>query len=287
MDGRTVVVSGAAGGIGAAVARRFAAAGATLVLGDLNAVALEDARRRAGGAHHGARAHLRRQRAGRLREPHGHGGRRRRPRRRRRQRGRRLDRGPQRPDHRGGVGQGPRRQSQGHLLLLPLRDPAPQEDRGLHRQSELRRRGRRHAGDGRLHGLQGRREPAHQVAGPRARPGPGALRRRVPGRRHDAHARGPGARLRRRRPRGLLQAPAGQLPAGRQGALHHARAGRRAHLLPRRAPRRRPSPGRSSASTTAPPPATATSDACVTAARLRRHDIDPVTSRKESAPDNG
>ena len=41
MDGRTVVVSGAAGGIGAAAARRFAAAGATMVLGDLNAVALE------------------------------------------------------------------------------------------------------------------------------------------------------------------------------------------------------------------------------------------------------
>ena len=42
VDGATVVVSGAAGGIGAAVARRFAAAGATLVLGDLNAVALEE-----------------------------------------------------------------------------------------------------------------------------------------------------------------------------------------------------------------------------------------------------
>jgi len=39
---RTVVVTGAAGGIGAAVARRFAAAGAILVLGDLNAVALEE-----------------------------------------------------------------------------------------------------------------------------------------------------------------------------------------------------------------------------------------------------
>jgi len=41
-DGTTVVITGAAGGIGAAVSRRFAAAGATLVLGDLNAVALEE-----------------------------------------------------------------------------------------------------------------------------------------------------------------------------------------------------------------------------------------------------
>ncbi|MEI6727562.1 MAG: SDR family NAD(P)-dependent oxidoreductase, partial [Actinomycetes bacterium] len=41
-DGKTVVITGAAGGIGAAVSRRFAAAGATLVLGDLNAVALEE-----------------------------------------------------------------------------------------------------------------------------------------------------------------------------------------------------------------------------------------------------
>jgi NAD(P)-dependent dehydrogenase (short-subunit alcohol dehydrogenase family) len=42
MSEKTVVIAGAAGGIGAAVARRFAAAGTTLVLGDVNAVALEE-----------------------------------------------------------------------------------------------------------------------------------------------------------------------------------------------------------------------------------------------------
>jgi NAD(P)-dependent dehydrogenase (short-subunit alcohol dehydrogenase family) len=41
-SGRTVVITGAAGGVGAAAARRFAEAGDKLVLGDLNAVALED-----------------------------------------------------------------------------------------------------------------------------------------------------------------------------------------------------------------------------------------------------
>ena len=59
-----------------------------------------------------------------------------------------------------------------------------------------------------------------------------------PGRRDDADAGGPGARLRRRRPRGLLQAPAGQLPAARQGALHHARGGApsSSSTSPRRSP---------------------------------------------------
>jgi NAD(P)-dependent dehydrogenase (short-subunit alcohol dehydrogenase family) len=42
MNGKTVVITGAAGGVGGATARRFAEAGATLVLGDLNAAALED-----------------------------------------------------------------------------------------------------------------------------------------------------------------------------------------------------------------------------------------------------
>ena len=42
MSSRTVVVTGAAGGVGAAVARRFSEAGATLVLGDLDAVRLEE-----------------------------------------------------------------------------------------------------------------------------------------------------------------------------------------------------------------------------------------------------
>ncbi|HMK93651.1 MAG TPA: SDR family oxidoreductase [Thermoleophilia bacterium] len=42
VNGKTVVVTGAAGGIGAAVARRFAEGGATLVLGDVDAVALEE-----------------------------------------------------------------------------------------------------------------------------------------------------------------------------------------------------------------------------------------------------
>ncbi|MBW2493209.1 MAG: SDR family oxidoreductase [Deltaproteobacteria bacterium] len=40
-SGKTAIVTGAAGGIGAATARRFAEAGAALILGDLNGAALE------------------------------------------------------------------------------------------------------------------------------------------------------------------------------------------------------------------------------------------------------
>jgi NAD(P)-dependent dehydrogenase (short-subunit alcohol dehydrogenase family) len=42
MSGTTVVITGAGGGVGSAAARRFAAAGATLVLGDLDGVRLEE-----------------------------------------------------------------------------------------------------------------------------------------------------------------------------------------------------------------------------------------------------
>ena len=42
MTGKTVVISGAGGGVGTATARRFAAAGAALVLGDIDAVRLEE-----------------------------------------------------------------------------------------------------------------------------------------------------------------------------------------------------------------------------------------------------
>lgn len=42
MSGKTLVVTGAAGGIGAAVSRRFAEGGASLVLADLDGVALEE-----------------------------------------------------------------------------------------------------------------------------------------------------------------------------------------------------------------------------------------------------
>ena len=119
-----------------------------------------------------------------------------------------------------------------------------------------------HARDGGLHGLQGRREPAHQVARPRAGPRPRARQRRLSGRRHDADAAVPGRHLRRRRPRGLLQPPARQL---------RRRASGRASSGPTRWPsssstwparRRRRSPARSCRSTSARARATATPSTC-------------------------
>ena len=60
LDGRTVLITGAAGGIGAATARRLAAAGARLVLADLD-----------GGAVEKLAAELERRRGGRRRHPPG------------------------------------------------------------------------------------------------------------------------------------------------------------------------------------------------------------------------
>lgn len=50
MDGRSVVITGGAGGIGRALARRFIASGASVVLGDCSRQALEGAGRELGGA---------------------------------------------------------------------------------------------------------------------------------------------------------------------------------------------------------------------------------------------
>ena len=254
MSGKTVVVTGAAGGVGdggrAPVRRGRRDAGPRRPQRGRARGSLRPARR----AHRGPRRHLRRQQRRRHREPHGRGGGRDRAHRRARQHRRPVGRGPDRGHVRGGLGPGRGREPQGHVLRLQPRHPGAQEDPGLHHQPELGRRARRDAGDGRLHGVQGRRERDDQGARHRAGAAPGPGQRRLPGRHHDADAAVPGRHLRRRRPRGLLQAPARQLLPGRQGALHHAGGGRgaRSSSSPRR--RRRRSPAPTSPSTSAPRP---------------------------------
>ena len=54
LNGKTAVITGAASGIGLATAQAFAAAGASLVLGDINIAAGEDAARQLNAAGHKA-----------------------------------------------------------------------------------------------------------------------------------------------------------------------------------------------------------------------------------------
>ncbi len=151
-------------------------------------------------------------------------------------------------------------QPQGHVLLLPLRHPRAAQDAGLHRQHLLRRRCGGHARDGDLHGLQGRREPAHQVARARARPRPRARQRGLSGRRHDAHAALPGRHLRRAAtPRATSSACwAATRRASAPGSSAPTRWPSWSATWPAR--RRRPSPAPSCRSTSERARATATPD---------------------------
>ena len=168
MNGKTAVITGAAGGIGAAVARRFAEAGYTLVLGDLNAVALEEL---AGELAALTTVHALTCDVSKPAECENlmataaaDAG--------------RLD---VLVNTAGVWTEGPSDETteeewdrtidvnlKGTFFCCRHAIPQLKKTRGLHRQPEQRRRRRRHARDGRLHGLQGRRLAAHQVARARA-----------------------------------------------------------------------------------------------------------------------
>ena len=221
--------------------------------------------RRGRRARHGPRRHDlphrgRRHRGARLRAHGGGDGRRGRPSRRARQLRRTLGRGPERHHDRSRLGPCRLGQPQGHLLLLPLRHPRAAQDAGLHRQPLIGRRRGRHARDGDLHGLQGRREPAHQVTRARARPRPRARQRRLPRRRHVAHAALPGRHV---RPAATPTATSNGCWAATRRASGHGSSGPTrwpSSSATWRARRRRPSPAPWCRSTSERARATATPD---------------------------
>ena len=133
--------------------------------------------------------------------------------------------------------------------------PHLERTRGLHRQPFVRRRSRRHGRDRDLQRVEGRRLAPHEVARARAGAEGRPRERRLPERRRHADARGPGARLRWRRSRGVPRRAGRELPTEGPRAIHPARGDRRADRLPRIGSRPPPSPARASRSTSAAPPA--------------------------------
>ncbi len=260
MSGKTVVITGAGGGVGSAAARRFAAAGATLVLGDLDGVRLEEL---AGELAAVTTVHAVVCDVSSVADVE--------------------NLMAEAVETGGGIDvlvntaglwvEGPSESMteadwdrvvdvnlKGTFFCCSRALPELKKTAGLHRQPELRLRARGDAGDGDLHGVEGWREPAHQGARPRGRRRPRARQRGLPRRHHDADARST-----RRTP------SAAATPRATSAASSAAtrRATRRASSRPRRWPssssiwprrRRRRSPAPTSRSTSAPRPATATTD---------------------------